>query len=118
MAVHWKQLGEAYWSNQVDDPKAFESSKAAFVSCLERDPRRGDCLCWLGIVQRSQGDHAAALESFTRAVEHGAACEYEMARQLGELGELERASSCGHSSLESPRRQGISIGFTCCRKWS
>jgi hypothetical protein len=40
-------------------------------------------------VQHDQGDHPAALQSYTRATENGAACGYEMAAELLELGALE-----------------------------
>lgn len=92
VASHWMQLGEAYWSNRADDPRALELAKGAFTTCLERDARHGDCHCLLGVVQRSEDDPGAALLSFTKAVEHGAACEYELAQQLASLGELERSS--------------------------
>lgn len=91
VASHWKGLGEAHWSNTADDPSAAKSSEAALLSCLQRDPRRGDCHCSLGLVRRFQGNHTEALQSFTRAAEHGA-CEYWLARELLELGELEQSN--------------------------
>jgi hypothetical protein len=92
LAVHWKHLGEAHWSNAAVDPKAAELSKAAFLNCLQREPQLGDCHCSLGIVQHFQGNHTVALQSFKRAVENGAACEYLMAGELFELGELEQSN--------------------------
>jgi hypothetical protein len=49
------------------------------------------CHCSLGLVQHSQGNHADALQSFTRAAQHGA-CEYRLAEELLELGELEQSN--------------------------
>jgi Tfp pilus assembly protein PilF len=92
VAEHWNQLGQAQWLNTAADPRAAEQSKAAFLNCLQRDPQNGDCHRWLGIVQCSQGNHTAALQSFTRAAEHGAANEYRMAKELLELGELEQSN--------------------------
>lgn len=91
-AAYWKQLGDAHFFNAANDPSAARSSEAAFQSCLQREPQRGACHCGLGRVQHSQGDHIAALHSFTRAAALGAACEYPMATELLELGELEQAN--------------------------
>lgn len=91
VASHWKELGEAHWSNTADDPRAAESSKSAFLNCLQRDPQRGDCHCSLGFVQHAQGNHTEALQTFTRAADNGA-CEYRVAEELLELGELEQSN--------------------------
>jgi predicted Zn-dependent protease len=92
VAEYWKQLGETQFFNAATDPSAGESSKAALQNCLQRNPQSGDCHCWLGRVQHSQGTHAAALQSFTRAAENGADCEYQMASELLELGEFEQSN--------------------------
>lgn len=106
VASHWKGLGEAHLSNTADDPRAAKSSEAAFLNCLHRDPQRGDCHCSLGFVQHSQGNHTEALQSFTRAAEHGA-CEYRMADELLELGELEQANALVQGQLaRTPARPG------------
>ena len=91
MASHWKKLGEAHWSNTADDPKAAQSSEAAFLNCLQRDPQRGDCDCSLGFVQHSLGRHTEALRSFKQAAVHSA-CESRLAEELLELGELEQST--------------------------
>src|SRR5687768_11416296 len=67
VAAHWQQLGEAQFFNVANNPMAAESSRAAFLNCLQRDPQRGGCHCWLGRLQHSEGNHTAALQSFTRA---------------------------------------------------
>jgi tetratricopeptide (TPR) repeat protein len=106
VASHWKELGEAHWSNTADDPRAAQSSEAAFLNCLQRDPQRGDCDCSLGFVQHSQGKHTEALQSFKRAAEHGA-CEYRMAEELLELGELDQCIVIVRAQLaRTPVRPG------------
>lgn len=105
-AAYWMQLGDAQWYNAVADPGAAEASKAAFAACLQRDPRHGDCHCRLGMVQHSQGDHGAALQSVTQAAEHGK-CEYGLAQELLELGELERSDALVQARLARiPARPG------------
>jgi len=107
VAAYWKQLGEAQWFNTANDPRAAELSKAAFMNCLRRDPQHGDCHRWLGELQSSQGNHTAALQSFTRAAEHGAASEYQMAKELLELGEPEQSDVLVRTQLARiPARPG------------
>jgi tetratricopeptide (TPR) repeat protein len=96
-AERWRELGQALWLNRADD--AAESSKAALLSCLALDPQNGDCHYALGTVLSSQGDHAAAFESFTRAAEHGRASADEQAVELLELGDLEQSSAIVQAQL-------------------
>lgn len=106
VASHWKELGEAYWSNSADDPTAAKSSELAFLNCLQRNPKRGDCHCSLGYVHHSQGNHAEALQSFTRAAEHGS-CKGRMAEELLELGDLEQSNALVRALLaRTPARRG------------
>jgi hypothetical protein len=106
VAAHWQQLAEAQFFNVANNPMAAESSRAAFLDCLQREPQRGDCHCWLGRLQHSKGNHTAALQSFTRAAEHGASCQYQLASELLELGELEQFNLVVQTQLARIARPG------------
>jgi tetratricopeptide (TPR) repeat protein len=103
---YWKQLGEAHFSSTADQPTALQASEAAFLTCLQLAPQRGDCLCWLGDVYHTQGNHTAALQSYAQATEHGF-CEYRMANELLELGDLEQSNTLVQARLaQTPARPG------------
>lgn len=107
VAEHWKQLGEARWLNRMHAPRAADLSKEALLNCLQRDPQRSDCHHLLGMVQHSQGNHAAALESFRLAAEHGTTSDTLIARELLELGELEQSNALVQTQLARiPARPG------------
>jgi tetratricopeptide (TPR) repeat protein len=85
---------------------AYAEAKAPLQKCIEVDPNYADCYYWLGQAEQWTGNEQAALENYTKAIEHDPTVGYfypplaEMYIHLKMYGEGEQVLKAGEQHLE------------------
>ncbi len=100
---------------QGGNKDAYEDSKAPLQKCIEIDPNFAECYHWLGSSMMWTGNDQAALENYTKAIEHDAKVGYfypplgELYSNLRFYDEAEKVLKGGERVLEKVQKNKNSL---------
>lgn len=70
-ANYWFKRGYALVRlAQAGDRDKYEEAKAPFQECVKRDPGFAECYHWLGVSMEWTDENQAAIDNYTKAIEH------------------------------------------------